>query len=159
MIAENKIEKNINSPEQIPAGLSLEKNKEIQSENRETVRKVEIKDQVESKAAATAVPAVGVQTGGDYYARRGAAIDSILSDGLDGIYIKMSPAEQNRFKTEGERTAGAINQLLNKAKTGAGKIISLIKKWLGLIPGVSRFFLEQEAKIKADKILNIKKTL
>jgi hypothetical protein len=33
------------------------------------------------------------------------------------------------------------------------KILALIRDWLKLIPGVNRFFLEQEAKIKTDKIL------
>jgi hypothetical protein len=33
------------------------------------------------------------------------------------------------------------------------KIFVLIRAWLKIIPGVNRFFLEQEAKIKTDKIL------
>jgi len=32
----------------------------------------------------------------------------------------------------------------------------LIKKWLLLIPGVNKYFLEQEAKIKADEIVKMK---
>ncbi|HZJ41757.1 MAG TPA: hypothetical protein VFD51_01950 [Patescibacteria group bacterium] len=56
----------------------------------------------------------------------------------------------------GEDTTAKINLLLNKTKIKVDKIISLIKKWLKIIPGINHFFLEQEAKIKADKIINIK---
>jgi hypothetical protein len=31
-------------------------------------------------------------------------------------------------------------------------------QWLKLLPGVNRFFLEQEAKIKTDRIIHLKKT-
>ena len=37
----------------------------------------------------------------------------------------------------------------------ARKVLKLIKGWLKMIPGVSRFFLEQEAAIKAQKIMEI----
>ena len=37
------------------------------------------------------------------------------------------------------------------------KIIDVIKKWLSIIPGINKFFLEQEAKIKTDKIMELKK--
>jgi len=49
-----------------------------------------------------------------------------------------------------------INTLLDKAKINLGKIASLIRKWLSIIPGVNKFFLEQEAKIKADEIMKLK---
>ena len=35
------------------------------------------------------------------------------------------------------------------------KILKLIREWLLIIPGVNKFFLEQEAKIKAEKIQQI----
>jgi len=83
-------------------------------------------------------------------------IEKILEEGLEDIYMNMPPDKQQEFKREGERTVREINNLLNQAKTKVKKIINLIKKWLSIIPGVNKFFLEQEAKIKADEILKIK---
>jgi hypothetical protein len=84
-------------------------------------------------------------------------IDDILAFGLNDIFLTLSPEEQHNFKAKGEETRDKINLLLNKAKINVGKIIKLIKKWLSILPKVNRFFLEQEAKIKADKIIKLKK--
>jgi len=89
--------------------------------------------------------------------QQAAAIDNILAEGLSEIFLKMSPAEQAEFKQQGEKTVVEINKLLSRTRVQINKIISLIRKWLQLIPGVNRFFLEQEAKIKADKIIRLKK--
>lgn len=91
-----------------------------------------------------------------YQAKRAAAIDNILAEGLNDIYLKMKPAEQAAFKKKGEETVAKINELLGQAKVKAAKIIDLIRSWLKLIPGINRFFLEQEAKIKTDKIIRLK---
>lgn len=84
-------------------------------------------------------------------------IENFLAGGLEKFYLQMSAEEQKEFKRAGEKTAREINSLLDKAKIKAKKVIDLIKKWLSLIPGVSKFFLEQEAKIRADKIMNLRK--
>ncbi len=83
-------------------------------------------------------------------------IETVLSSGLNEIYLNLTPEKQKQFKKAGEETAGKINLLLAKAKVNIGAIIKLIRKWLSLIPGVNRYFLEQEAKIKADEILKMK---
>jgi len=95
----------------------------------------------------------------DYNYKQLQAVEEVMSSGLDQVFLKMDKAQQQKFKEEGEKTANKINQLLNKARGGVEKIIFLIKRWLGLIPNVNKFFLEQEAKIKADKILKIKRNL
>lgn len=84
-------------------------------------------------------------------------IEEILSDGLNDVFLGMSPKKQKEFKEEGERTISHINKLLSKTKINVEKIINLIKRWLSVIPKVNRFFLEQEAKIKTDKIIKLKK--
>lgn len=84
-------------------------------------------------------------------------IEEILSDGLDDVFLSMKPKKQKEFKEEGERAISNINKLLGKTKVNVEKIITVIKKWLSVIPRVNRFFLEQEAKIKADKIIKLKK--
>jgi hypothetical protein len=80
-------------------------------------------------------------------------IENILSEGLDNLYRTMQPEEQKRFKEKGEETASKIQQLIKAVKIQTRKILELIKAWLRLIPRVNKFFLEQEAKIKTDKIL------
>ena len=65
----------------------------------------------------------------------------------------MPPQTQEAFRAKGEETASKIRQLLTAAHVNIKKILFLICDWLKMIPGVNIFFLEQEAKIKADKII------
>jgi len=80
-------------------------------------------------------------------------IEKILEKDLEDIYIKMSPEKQKEFRLAGEETSRKINLLLGQGRVRVKKIIDLIRKWLSLIPGVNKFFLEQEAKIKTDEII------
>lgn len=91
-----------------------------------------------------------------YQKKRAAAIDNILADGLNEVFLKMNPKQQSEFKKKGEETVAKINELLGQTKIKVNKIIDLIRAWLKLIPGVNKFFLEQEAKIKADQIIKVK---
>jgi len=88
--------------------------------------------------------------------QRHATIEKVLSGGLEDVYAGMPPDKQQEFKQAGEKTANEILTLLAKAKVKIKSIIHLIKKWLLIIPGVNKFFLEQEAKIKADEIMKLK---
>lgn len=81
-------------------------------------------------------------------------IENILQENLADVYFNMSHAQRQLFKEEGERTAKEIGRIIASGKSVAVKVLELIKKWLRLIPGINKFFLEQEAKIKTDKILN-----
>ena len=80
-------------------------------------------------------------------------IESILEEDLTDLYLSLSPKGRQAFKQKGEETLSKIRLLLNQTKVNAKKIFQLIREWLKVIPGVNRFFLEQEAKIKTDKIL------
>lgn len=82
-----------------------------------------------------------------------AKIEHLLEDDLTDLYLKMTPSQQQIFKEKGEETASKIRLLLDQTKVNAKKIFDLLREWLKLIPGVNRFFLEQEAKIKTDQIL------
>lgn len=84
-------------------------------------------------------------------------IDQILSEGLSDTFLSLSPQRKKRFKEEGERTREKINELLGEGRVKIKKIIFLIKKWLGIIPRANKYYLEQEAKIKAEKIIRLKK--
>lgn len=85
-----------------------------------------------------------------------AQIEEVLSEDLTDAFLKMTPETQAAFKQKGEETAGKIREMVEQAKVNARKIFDLIRDWLKLIPGVNKFFLEQEAKIKTDKILRLK---
>ncbi len=87
---------------------------------------------------------------------RQTAIDDILEDGLADIYQNLTPGKQQELKQAGEQTVRQIDQLLDHAKSQLTKIIGLIRRFLSIIPGVNRFFLEQEVKIKTDKIMALK---
>ncbi len=83
-------------------------------------------------------------------------IEAILEDGLIDFYKDMTPDQQKAFKEKGEETTRRINELFRDAKFRIMDVIDLIRKWLMMIPGVNKFFLEQEAKLKADKIIELK---
>ncbi len=83
-------------------------------------------------------------------------IENILETDLEEAYFRMDPDLQRKFKTEGEKTALKIEKLFNKTQVKAKKIFKLILEWLKIIPGVNKFFIQQEAKIKTDKIIKLK---
>jgi len=87
--------------------------------------------------------------------RRVKEIEKVLEKDLDELYLAMSPEKREEFKLVGEETAKDINALLKKTTVKMKKIIELIRKWLLIIPGINKFFVEQEAKIKADEIIKI----
>ncbi len=82
-------------------------------------------------------------------------IEDILEEDLTDVFLAMSPKDQQLFKAKGEETTSKIRELLNLTKDQTKKIFDLIRAWLKIIPGVNRFFLEQEAKIKTDKIKHL----
>ncbi|PIS04582.1 MAG: hypothetical protein COT81_05800 [Candidatus Buchananbacteria bacterium CG10_big_fil_rev_8_21_14_0_10_42_9] len=84
------------------------------------------------------------------------AIENILEEDIAPLYQSLPADLKPKFKQKGEATAIAIADLLNQTKVRVKKIISLIKEWLKLVPGINRYFLEQEAKIKADKIMGLR---
>lgn len=80
-------------------------------------------------------------------------VESVLEEDLAETYARMPPALQAKFRKEGERVTGSIVAMLKGAKLKAREALALIAGWLKMIPGVNKFFLFQEAKIKTDKIV------
>jgi hypothetical protein len=115
-------------------------------EKTEQVKDVPVASEPATMPVAAVVPAPGK----DPLTQR---VESILEEDLTDMYLSLSPADQQAFKQKGEETLSKIRMLLNQTKVNAKKIFQLIREWLKMIPGVNRFFLEQEAKIKTDKIL------
>jgi hypothetical protein len=86
---------------------------------------------------------------------RAKAIEKILEEDLSDVYFNLPEDKREQFRIKGEATTLEINRLLSATKIKVDKIVKLIRSWLMLIPGVNKFFLEQEAKLKADQILKI----
>lgn len=79
-------------------------------------------------------------------------VENILADGLMDVYGKLPSDKQVAFKKKGEEVAKGIRVMIAKGKLKLYEVVRLIRDWLRMIPGVNVFFLEQEAKIKADRI-------
>lgn len=84
-------------------------------------------------------------------------IEKIMEEDLNDSYQRLSPVAKQEFKLKGEQTAAQIQELLKGTHIKVKKILGLILDWLRMLPGINRFFLEQEAKIKTDKIIALKK--
>jgi len=83
-------------------------------------------------------------------------IENVLAEHLDDLFGQMTPQQQIMFKQKGEETASKIEKLVQEMKVKVKEIFDLIKGWLKLIPGVNKFFIEQEAKIKTDRVLALR---
>ena len=128
---------------ELPSGQSLEKPKD---------NKAELPGLIEGKAGPELVrPGVASRS----IAQRQKEIEAVMSKDIDKYYMKMDKPTQVEFKRVGEETAKKINQILIEGKVKAKKIIDLIRAWLTMIPGINKFFIEQETKIKTDEIMKL----
>lgn len=80
-------------------------------------------------------------------------IEKIMEEGIADAYQELTAIQKQQFKIKGEETARAIKKLLKETKVKVKKVFELLFEWLKLLPGINRFFLMQEAKIKTDKII------
>lgn len=85
-----------------------------------------------------------------------AHIEKIMEEGIGDAFMELTTIQKQEFKLKGEETAKNIKELLQASKVKIKKIFELIMDWLKLLPGINKFFLMQEAKIKTDKILALK---
>lgn len=136
----------------IPRGLE----KEVLPETPET-RAAEIASEVLSnvpteKIGEAYIPPPAVVAQKDFVTKE---IEAILTKDLEKTYLEMPANLQLKFKDKGEEVTLKIRSLMARAGDKAREILELIKSWLKLIPEISNFFLEQEAKIKTDEILKI----
>ena len=83
-------------------------------------------------------------------------VEKVLEENIAPYFARLTPDQQHKFKTEGEKVTKEIAQCLKEVKVNVAKIFQLIWAWLMFLPGVNKIFLQQEAKIKTDKILKIK---
>lgn len=81
------------------------------------------------------------------------AIEKILEEDLGELYLKLDPASKERFRVQGDVLVSRLQHMVKTLKVKARKVLHWIRDWLSIIPGVNKYFLEQEAKIKTDKII------
>lgn len=82
-------------------------------------------------------------------------VEQVLAEGLEDIFKALPPAEQQKFKVAGEQAAQEVFGLLGQVKVKVSAIVDVLRRWLSTIPGVNKFFVEQEAKIKAQKLVSL----
>lgn len=82
-------------------------------------------------------------------------VEKILEDGLGDLYASLPDSAKPLFKKKGEEVASEIATMTRTLKVQLSRLIRLIRDWLLTVPKVNRYFLEQEAKIKADKVLEL----
>jgi len=78
-----------------------------------------------------------------------------MEEGMADAFKELNTIERQEFKIRGEQTALQIRELLKATHVKIKKIFRLLFEWLKMLPGINRFYLEQEAKIKADKIISL----
>jgi len=128
------------------------KESEPQPEQGPRPEQADTKQSVQAEAAPSQAPAPAASAAPakDVYHVR---IERVLEDNLVDVYLSMPPEARARFRAEGEALALRLRAMIEQAKVRAKEVLHLILRWLKIIPGISRYFLEQEAKIKTDKIV------
>lgn len=86
-------------------------------------------------------------------------IANVLSEGLTQVYQGMTPQEQQAFRVAGEQAASQIEAMMKGFHATARAVLGIIRQWLRLIPRVNKYFLEQESKIKTDKMMSLQRKL
>lgn len=84
-------------------------------------------------------------------------IEELMSEGLSEVYQAMTPEQQAKFRAKGEEVATKIEVMMKTFSATAKKVVDLVREWLKLIPGVNKYFLEQESKLKTDHIIKMQR--
>lgn len=82
-------------------------------------------------------------------------VEKIMEEGLGNFYSSLPEDAKPAFKAKGEEIATEIAGMMKDVKLRISRVIRLLREWLMTIPKANKFFLEQEAKIKADKIVEL----
>jgi hypothetical protein len=79
-------------------------------------------------------------------------VENILSDGLMQLYLSLPAERRKAFKEKGEAIARTITEMVVHGKAKVKTVWHLIKEWLGNLPGINKYYIEQEIKIKTDRV-------
>ncbi|MDP3793648.1 MAG: hypothetical protein Q8R07_02745 [Candidatus Uhrbacteria bacterium] len=85
-------------------------------------------------------------------------VEKILEEGLQTYYNEMPETARVRFRGKGVEVSIQIANMVRAFHLQAKKVLKLVRDWLLTIPGVNKFFLEQEAKIKTDRLAELERT-
>lgn len=80
-------------------------------------------------------------------------VESLLAEGLMQLYQSLPEARRAEFKRRGEEVANKITDMIIFGKEKVKEIWKLIGEWLRMVSGVNKYYLEQEIKIKTDRIM------
>lgn len=83
-------------------------------------------------------------------------IEKVLQEDMVPLFLELNEEQRRQFRSRGEIAASKIEGLLRTAGDVLREIVNVIREWLALLPGVNRFFIEREAKIKAEKIISLR---
>lgn len=83
------------------------------------------------------------------------SVEKIMEDGLGSYYTKLTPEAQQKFKVKGEEAAKELAGMVRGLNVKFKRALQILRDWLLCIPGINKFFLEQEAKIKVDRIIEL----
>ncbi len=86
-------------------------------------------------------------------------IEDIMEEDLGEMYATLPDDRKQLFRAKGEETAKEIEGLMYKVKVKSKKMFKLMFSWMKIIPGVSKHFLEQEAKLKTDELMHLKEEI
>jgi hypothetical protein len=82
-------------------------------------------------------------------------VEKIVEDGLGPFVETMEPNAKERFVKKGREITAIIAGMVRSMHVKTKDVFRLLKEWLLTIPGVNKFFLEQEVKIKTDRITEL----
>lgn len=116
-----------------------------------------VQEEIESKAPAATGVSKQSSVASPKKSERLQRIEQLLEEDLGETFSTMDDQHRQMFKRSGEDTAKQIEGLLAHAKVKVQKIFELIKIWLTMIPGVNKWFVVQESKIKTDKLIHLEK--
>jgi hypothetical protein len=107
---------------------------------------------VQEQLAAPTPAATAPQAGGAQKDEVTIEVEKVLEEGLGDFYASLPPNGKILFKKKGEEASNEISKMVRSLQLNVKRALQLIRDWLLTVPKVNKFFLEQEAKIKVDKI-------
>lgn len=141
------------------AGLNLEKEKQVE-EVKEVKGEKEVEEVKEVGEVPEGVSKVRVQEPTQIPIKKDpllSNIENILAEDLTEVFLELPDDRKLAFKQKGEEVAVKIVQMMESGRMKIAKILGWIQEWLQMIPGVNKYFINQEAKIAADNVLRFAK--
>lgn len=82
-------------------------------------------------------------------------VERVLEEDIGAFFAALPEDAKPLFKKKGEEAAREISDMVRNVRIQTRRVLQLIYAWLKTIPGVNKFFLEQEAKLKTDRIIQL----